>query len=247
MANTIPCFRWNADQDVVSVKELQLPNGITASDVWGKPKEQPALLDIELILQKPFASAASLDKLDESTVHYGELAKRTRSVCTTQGQTLETMIMCVQDVIDDMALKGNGKDILTRSVVAIQLPKASMYGSGVTFSVCSTHGESPREEEWASQSMFELRDVRLMLLVGVNSYERGAKQPIVANLSLCLWHDAEDNEASPEHLDTFFKLERTLVEVRCDCLPPLSLKSWSQTNNLRNRSPKIPLLRLSKA
>jgi len=67
----------NNNQDIISVKNLQLPAGVVAPDVWGKAKEQPALLTVSLVLRgEGFGKAAEGDRLDASTIHYGELSKR---------------------------------------------------------------------------------------------------------------------------------------------------------------------------
>ncbi len=76
----------NNNQDIISVKNLQLPAGVVAPDVWGKAKEQPALLTVSLVLRgEGFGKAAEGDRLDASTIHYGELSKREFCPITVTG------------------------------------------------------------------------------------------------------------------------------------------------------------------
>ena len=84
--NTEPSLTTQA---VVSVRNLQLPSGAIAPNIWLERREQPALASVSLWLRNSFTSAASQDALDDSTVHYGELSKRVRAGCTgEEGQRL---------------------------------------------------------------------------------------------------------------------------------------------------------------
>ncbi|KAK5724172.1 hypothetical protein LTR17_013553 [Elasticomyces elasticus] len=199
------------NQDIISVKNLQLPAGVVAPDVWGKPKEQPALLTITLVLNGGFASAASKDALDGSTIHYGELSKRIRSACGEQGQTAEDVRTHAERVICEMARKGEGKFIVARSVVEVNLPKASMYGDGATLIYITEYDDAGRAR--AAQRVFVVKEVKLMLLVGVNAYERNAKQPIIASLWLYLGNAAGEKEHKSAQTVALFNLEQTLVQI----------------------------------
>ncbi|KAK3650999.1 hypothetical protein LTR56_006051 [Elasticomyces elasticus] len=202
------------NQDIISVKNLQLPAGVVAPDVWGKPKEQPALLTITLVLNGGFASAASKDALDGSTIHYGELSKRIRSACGEQGQTAGDVSAHAERVICEMARKGEGKFIVARSVVEVNLPKASMYGDGATLINTTEYDEAGRAR--AAQRVFVVKEVKLMLLVGVNGYERTAKQPIIAGVWLYLGESADGKESGSAQTAALFNLEQTLVQITQD-------------------------------
>ncbi|KAK4952970.1 hypothetical protein LTR10_008675 [Elasticomyces elasticus] len=202
------------NQDIISVKNLQLPAGVVATDVWGKPKEQPALLTITLVLNGGFSSAASKDALDGSTIHYGELSKRIRSACGEQGQTAEGVTAHAERVICEMARKGEGKFIVARSVVEVSLPKASMYGDGVTMIRTTEYDGNGRAR--AAQRVFVVKEVKLMLLVGVNGYERTAKQPIIASLWLYLGNVTGGKESESAQTVALFNLEQMLVQITQD-------------------------------
>ncbi|KAK5714632.1 hypothetical protein LTR15_010815 [Elasticomyces elasticus] len=202
------------NQDIISVKNLQLPAGVVAPDVWGKPKEQPALLTITVVLNGGFASAASKDALDGSTIHYGELSKRIRSACGEKGQIAEGVIGLAERVIYAMALKGKGMFIVARCVVEVNLPKASMYGEGVTLINTTEYDGAGRAR--ATQRVFVVKDVKLMLLVGVNAYERTAKQPIIASLWLYFGESADGKKSGSAQTAALFNLEQTLVQITQD-------------------------------
>ncbi|TKA75089.1 hypothetical protein B0A55_05601 [Friedmanniomyces simplex] len=206
------------NQDIISVKNLQLPCGVVAPDVWGKAKEQPALLTLTLVLRgEGFGSAAGGDRLDGSTIHYGELSKRIRSACSTQGQTAGHVSAHAERIISEMSRKTSTSFITARSVVEVHLPKASMYGDGVTLTNITEYDERGRTR--AAQRIFVVREVKLMLLVGVNSYERSGKQPVLASIWLYLRSGgAAEGGGSGSGSGTvaLFNLEQTLVQITQD-------------------------------
>ena len=204
-------------QDIISIKNLQLPFGIVAPDVWGKAKEQPAQVTITLVLKSGFSSAASKDELDGSTIHYGELAKRIRASCA-QGQTAGHVSGHAERVITEMARKGEGRFILARSVVEVNLPKASMYGEGVTLVNVSTYDDAGRTRN--AQRVFVVKEVKFMLLLGVNSYERSGKQPVIASLWLYLGEGTEVRESG--QTVALFNLEQTVLQVSLRAIQQLT-------------------------
>ena len=193
------------DQDAISIRHLQLPHGVIAPYIWSEPKDQPVLLNIKLVLKNTFTSAASLDELDESTVHYGILAKQIRAA-SRQDQTLDQMLSAVHDAIISMGQKNSGRFILAQSEIEVEMPKASMHGEGATLLRMTRYSESGSSEK--ATDTFSAQDVKIMTLVGVNAIERSAKQPLVANMTLST--NALDSKA----LDSLFKLEHHLVQVR---------------------------------
>lgn len=198
------------DADTISIQNLQLPFGILALDVWGKAKEQPGLVSVTVGLRDGFQSAAEHDALDASTIHYGELAKRIRGGCTAR-QPVGELIATVGQVVQDMADK-DGRSIVASTAVALDLPKASMFGDGVTFRAATfydEHGRQTADPHWA----VTVRNVKIMTMIGVNSYERTAKQPIVAT---CTWHITSRAQAAAPALEkAVYRFEQTLVQVQC--------------------------------
>lgn len=194
-------------RDSVALKNLQLPFGVIAPDVWGKAKEQPAIVSIHLLLNGGFASASSKDELDESTIHYGILAKRIRSSCR-EGQTAGDLSQNVEGIITDMARKESGRFAVARSTVEVHLPKASMFGDGVTLINATTYDDSGKEV--AASRVFSLKGVKIMTLIGVNSYERSNTQPLIVDLLLNLRPNAQTMDSNSTV--ALFNLEQTLVE-----------------------------------
>lgn len=87
--------------DTVSLKHLRLSHGIIAP-IWGTPKEQPALVSIDLVLSRGFDSAAGKDALDENTIHYGTLAKSIRAAAGGESCTLEEFHLMVESVVVEL-------------------------------------------------------------------------------------------------------------------------------------------------
>lgn len=207
--------------DTIAIKGLQLPFGILAPDVWGKDKEQPALLSLKLFLRNNFDSAATKDALDDSTIHYGELAKRIRASCKSN-QALGDVFTNAERIALSMAQKENGNFILARLSIEICLPKAAMFGEGVLIGMTSSYDEAGRfSGHGPGTVLFTVRDVKVMTMIGVNHYERMAKQPITATCTLIVSNrtGAESASCVSEQTVTLFDLERTLVQVRLTLTP----------------------------
>ncbi|KAK0939385.1 hypothetical protein LTR29_009001 [Friedmanniomyces endolithicus] len=282
----------NNNQDIISVKNLQLPAGVVAPDVWGKAKEQPALLTVSLVLRgEGFGKAAAGDRLDASTIHYGELSKREssslltlglavwglwrargpckrdeergfqvpdsrvevvcrrsggcpgrgfsgrlerrhrrrdglttplpkgiRAACSHPSQTAGHVSAHAERVIADMSRKSPTSSIVSRSIVDVHLPKASMYGEGITLTNITDYDERGRTR--AVRRVFVVREVKLMLLVGVNGYERGGKQPVLASLWLDLGGvgglEGGGGGSGSGSTVALFNLEQTLVQITQD-------------------------------
>ncbi|KAK3676765.1 hypothetical protein LTR78_003542 [Recurvomyces mirabilis] len=192
------------DQDAISIRHLQLPHGVIAPDIWSKFKDQPVLLNIKLELKNTFTSAASLDELDESTIHYGILAKKIRAA-SQQDQTLSQLLTAVHDVITSMGRKESGRFILARSEIEVEMPKASMHGEGATLLRTMTCDKLGKQQE--ETNLFSIKDVKIMTLVGVNAIERSARQPVVANMTL------STSSLQTEGMNSFFELEGKVVQI----------------------------------
>lgn len=203
-ASTLSLESDFASSDTIQIKNLQLPFGVIAPDVWGKAKEQPALVSINLLLNGGgFGSASDTDKLDDSTIHYGNLAKKVRASCREQ-QTADELRQNIEQIVCEMAKKEGGRCfIVARSTLEVDLPKASMFGGGVTFVSVTSYDEGGRSV--TNSTIFRVRDVKIMTLIGVNAYERSMKQPLMASIELHLRTEADTA--------TLFNLEKLLVQV----------------------------------
>lgn len=87
--------------DTVSLRNLRLNHGIIAP-IWGTPKEQPALISVDLVLRNGFESAAGKDALDDNTVHYGILAKSIRGAAGGKNQPLDAFHAMLENVVTDL-------------------------------------------------------------------------------------------------------------------------------------------------
>lgn len=198
--------------DSVSIRNLHLPHGITAPDVWGKTKEQPGLVSLKLTLRDGFSGTASEDGLDAS-IHYGQLAKRIRAE-NHPGQTVYDVLDAARGVVHTMASMGPGtKFLLARADLEVLLPKASMAGEAVTLTH-ALHFDAGGHSE-SLERVFTVRNVKLMVLIGVNAYERTAKQPVVAYIAITwdvktAWRITEDSTRR------LFGTEQILVKVGYD-------------------------------
>lgn len=188
----------------ICITNLTLPHPVLAPDVWGKEKEQPAVLNITLTLRgNGFGSSGNLDILDDSTIHYGLLAKKIRAACTA-GLDLKGLCLATETAVLEMGRKRGNTQIIGESRIEVGLCKASMFGEDLKFVMVRHQGVDGRcEGLW---TRFELKGMKIMVLVGVNAYERQAKQPLVIDLGL--WYDKGP-------VVGLFSLEKTVVEVSC--------------------------------
>lgn len=199
----------------ICIKNLTLPHPVLAPDVWGKQKEQPAVLDITLTLRgSGFSSAASLDKLDDSTIHYGTLAKKVRAACTA-GLDLPGLVSATEKAILEMGTKAGGRFIVQEARIEVGLCKATMFGEDVRFVKTRRFGVDGSVE--VSRTCFEVKEVKIMVLVGVNAYERQARQPLMVGFGL--WFE----EAN---LDNLFRLENSVVDVSGSFRSDVYVLTW---------------------
>lgn len=199
------------DQTAVSVLNLQLPSGAIAPNIWLEAKEQPALAAVKLWLRGSFASAASKDALDDSTVHYGELSKRVRAACASEeGQ--RTALDAALQAAEHMARKpraGGDWFVASRIAAKLTLPKASAFGSSLVMNETRTYDE--RGARNGGFRTFFCQDLRVPTLIGVNAYERKGRQPVVVNFSVDFSGDRPGS--LQDEMALLFPLERELVRV----------------------------------
>ncbi|KAI6969710.1 hypothetical protein KC332_g2090 [Hortaea werneckii] len=197
--------------DLIHVKELQLPHGLVAPDVWGKPKEQPATISLTVSLQGDgFSTAADKDQLDQSTIHYGELSKRLRSL-NHAGQDVESFAEQAHKCVHAMAGKAEGKFIVRLAALRVTLPKASMYGEGC---VCTRVVEyDDGGEVTRRMGEFGLNEVKIMTLVGVNAYERQAEQPLLIGVHVTRWVQQSEGVMEWPKMEEMAGLEGKVAEI----------------------------------
>lgn len=195
--------------DAIEIKALQLSNGIVAPDIWGTAKVQPAHANIRLNLRRPFASAASKDALDNSTIHYGQLAKGLRA-CADGSASVDEMVIRLTEVVASMGRKSSELFILASTAIEIVLPKASMDGNGMSLTTTHSYDDTGKVQD--VRRCFTMSDVKIMTLVGVNASERTAKQPLIVTLSVDFGDDTKAKMT--KSTDVLFSIERLLVDVR---------------------------------
>ncbi|KAK6431260.1 hypothetical protein LTR95_012578 [Oleoguttula sp. CCFEE 5521] len=166
----------SANNSVVAVQGLQL-DSVLAPNIWGDVKAQPARVNIKVFLQNDFTSAAAADALDDSTLHYGNLAKRIRKACVAKTDIQSTLGLVIDNTLE-LATKGSVAEI----VAEIILPKASAYGEAVHLSESQVYTND--DSAYLVRQKYQCKRMRLMVLVGVNAYERRGKQPLIVDLSI---------------------------------------------------------------
>jgi dihydroneopterin aldolase len=201
-----------ATQAVVSVRNLQLPSGAIAPNIWHETKEQPALGSVSLWLRESFTSAASQDALDDSTVHYGELSKRVRANYENkdgQRSALNGMFQAAEHMARKPKPDGNDKFVAKRIAARLTLPKASAFGDELALSEVRLYDEKGTKTH--TFATFSCKNLRIPTLIGVNAYERKGRQPLVVDFAVDLVERLGGSDM--EEMEILFPLERDLVDV----------------------------------
>jgi len=159
------------DADKISVRNLSVTAN-SGYDVWNRQKRQPALLSITAFLKHSFDQAARSDTVDSSTVHYGVLSKKVQGIIEESSEWQSSFDLASR--IHRAAYMVAGTSALKGCELNVFYPKACMHGDGAGFILSTT-------EEGYSTILY-LKNVRISCIIGVNSNERKAKQPVVANL-----------------------------------------------------------------
>ena len=189
-----------SSRDKVFVKDLAF-NAHVGKDGWGRTKKQPVQISVTLSLTHAFDSAAERDEVDQSTVHYGTLSKNIIEAVERRGNehlSLEDLASMVDRATEETV--GADSSVLQAYEVSIFLPKASLLGVGVSLESCWARGLRSH-----LPSVLHLKHVRVATAVGVNDYEKKAKQLVVSSL----WIDPMRGNA----LECYGQLEQILVKV----------------------------------
>lgn len=164
--------------DKVCVEGLAL-NANTGFDGFGRPKPQPISVDATIFLGQTITSAASVDALDQSTLHYGELSKalvkRMESLQSTWHPP-QSFLNHLNSVIISFAYDRSAiarVDLVVRfksaSVTCLSGSSLCWYNNYLANSSCLT---------------FTLDNMVLPALIGVNDHERQMRQQISIGVTM---------------------------------------------------------------
>ncbi|KAK0657175.1 Dihydroneopterin aldolase-domain-containing protein [Cercophora newfieldiana] len=177
---------------VVRVENLQAVTGV-ACDAWGQvDKPQPLLISAEISFAQPFTAAAIQDTLTHETIHYGTLS---RAILASLKESTDEVGL--HQIVEDIWLYLTGqtlptgeespdgnfllpaearKEIRFLSITAT-LPKASLLGSGVSFTVSVASQAKLYSKE------LTIHKLQVPTLIGMNKNERLAKQFVITTVA----------------------------------------------------------------
>ncbi|GAB7341303.1 hypothetical protein MBLNU457_7573t1 [Dothideomycetes sp. NU457] len=194
-ATSIP---WCSDG--IEIKELSLAHSQRIGhDAWSRKKEQPLAITVRLALKSAFATAAANDALDDSTMHYGHLAKRLRSIKpVSEWESVVEFTTRVHEAICDQA---TARRLLTSCELTVALPKATLLGTRVSMT-----SRVDYTEDWIGHKLtLHLQSINIATLIGVNAHEREHKQPLLFDI----WIFKLPESAS----DLYTEIEAELVKI----------------------------------
>lgn len=215
----------------IRVRNLQTSLKV-ARDAWGRyEKEQPVLISVSIFLRHAFESASAQDEVTNSTVHYGSLSKAVLDTCrlfaglpsqsppiSFRPDEKKTRPLCflvdsihffltsfsaVENLSQSHILPLLKPEMMTSLGVRVLLPKASLLGSGVSFTQ-STFYERGGERARYLSLVLGLHDLKISTIIGVNPNERLAKQIVIANIEIEPW---------TKRADVYNELEQIVFKV----------------------------------
>ena len=133
---------------------------------------------MRLALKSAFTTAAASDALDDSTMHYGHLAKRLRGVRPAPGwERVDEFAGRVHEAICDPA---TAQRLLNCCEVKVGMPKATLLGTSVFLTSTMVYKE---DQQQANKTFtLHLHSINIATLIGVNAHEREHKQPLVFDI-----------------------------------------------------------------
>ncbi|OAA48683.1 dihydropteroate synthase [Metarhizium rileyi] len=194
------------------------------SDAWGRPnRPQPISVSAAVTMAKSFGSTSTADALASDTVHYGLLSKAIlATLARLDAHKSSDRTLTLPDVLGDIWIDLTGLDTFGSPVtndeappflelgfirsleIEVHLPKATLRGAGVSLTATAAFDNGAM----TSRGMkLKICDLRIPILIGVNSNERGAKQGVVANVEV---------ERFDEVLDSYCALEDAVSKAMTD-------------------------------
>ncbi|KAI9841406.1 MAG: hypothetical protein M1837_000739, partial [Sclerophora amabilis] len=203
--------------DRVCVRNLSI-NAPVALDGWGRDKPQPVQISVSLSLAQSFASAAERDKVDQSTIHYGQLSKNVLAAIEADRKQQISLDELAR-LVEEAASRTISFPALAETLeVDIFLPKASLLGAGVGFQYCRAFGNPYRLDV---ARVVHVKDLAIPTVIGVNSHERDMKQQVVVNV----WIDRLAETISYNEIEQL--VVKTVEESAFETLETLATKAVS--------------------
>ncbi|PHH75264.1 hypothetical protein CDD80_2510 [Ophiocordyceps camponoti-rufipedis] len=195
--NSYRQIREAADRAPASVRVRGLQTTIQGPrDAWGRPdRSQPMTMSAEVSLRGAFAATSSHDALTVDTVHYGKLSKAilasvggmlssTLSLSSVVALVWRDLTCGTADDDQPSARDASGAPSLLDAetvgclVLTARLPKASLMGDGVSFSLAG--GVNALEPV----GVLRLHALRVPTVIGINENERMARQSVVMSVEV---------------------------------------------------------------
>lgn len=127
---------------------------------------------------------------------------------------IEDLLAASENGVKEMGMKGEGKFIVQESRVEVGLCKASMFGEDVRVVNVKRYGSDGKVE--SERRGLKVRGVKVMVLVGVNGYERQARQPLVVGFGVFFEGEGK--------LEGLFGMESLVVDVSSVAVLGMMLK-----------------------
>jgi len=161
-------------EDLILIKNISTRTTIGQSH-WVRPqgdqKEQPVLISVAV--PHSLRLAGSSDHLPYS-VHYGTLCKTIEKTCAVKGK-----YGCMEHLAEEIALVAFQQFAGIQEIrVKVTKPRALLHAKGVSISILRRRGGGDGGD------VVTVDDLEISTIIGINPWEREAKQKVKINLSL---------------------------------------------------------------
>lgn len=113
--------------------------------------------------------------------------------------------------LNNLAKRPDGTSKISWAALEFVFPKASTYGEGVEISTTIGYG---RPDGRRIVQRVRLKEMRMMVLIGVNDDERNQKQPVIVNFDLIMPNASTDTVDVSSLYCKLFGIEEKLAKVR---------------------------------
>jgi dihydroneopterin aldolase len=216
--------KYVVNTDTIQVQDLADSKNIIPN-AWGTSKRQPVLISVRIHLSKPFDDSAEKDALTPATVHYGNLCKvllalPDDTILLGPPKPYSLFIYATllrKQVYSFMQLSGSLANFQGLQL-EIVLPKASLLGNGIGLKDYTSYraGRNDIQLEDGRANALMINRLHIPTLIGVNSYERGAKQMVIVDAEVDPARHMPDEAASEiEQIITkvFFQLQLVFISA----------------------------------
>ncbi|KAG9035092.1 trifunctional dihydropteroate synthetase [Tulasnella sp. JGI-2019a] len=181
-------------RDWIIINSLSLPPIPLGSSLWARPsastRPQPVTTSVAIPLPLPSIRLASASDHLATSVNYGTLAKTIEHTVSKRNQYgKEERFACMEELAEGIAQAAFGEfdaNAIREIQVVVAKPRALLYAKEAAVRITRRRlaGVEMRKEDEDGFDQILIRDLELSTIIGLNPWEREAKQVVRINLEM---------------------------------------------------------------